>query len=128
MTERTQIDPQKMARAAQKASELMKTLGHKDRLIGEAACILRVMRDHQQRCARLGTKPRDKIQNLAFQGRPERRERLVQQQKRSRPKKRPRQPLLPPLSPKIMPCFSSRYSRKVSTSAFDTMMFFWPVM
>jgi len=33
MTERTQIDPQKMARAAQKASELMKTLGHKDRLM-----------------------------------------------------------------------------------------------
>ena len=33
MTERTQIDPRKMARAAQKASELMKTLGHKDRLM-----------------------------------------------------------------------------------------------
>jgi DNA-binding HxlR family transcriptional regulator len=33
MTEQTQIDPQKMASAAQKASELMKTLGHKDRLM-----------------------------------------------------------------------------------------------
>ena len=33
MTEQTQINPQKMARAAQKASELMKTLGHKDRLM-----------------------------------------------------------------------------------------------
>jgi DNA-binding transcriptional ArsR family regulator len=33
MTEQTQIDPKKMASAAQKASELMKTLGHKDRLM-----------------------------------------------------------------------------------------------
>ena len=33
MTEQVQIDPQKMASAAQKASELMKTLGHKDRLM-----------------------------------------------------------------------------------------------
>ena len=33
MTEQIQIDPQKMASAAQKASELMKTLGHKDRLM-----------------------------------------------------------------------------------------------
>ena len=33
MTEQAQIDAQKMARAAQKASELMKTLGHKDRLM-----------------------------------------------------------------------------------------------
>lgn len=33
MTEQVQINPQKMASAAQKASELMKTLGHKDRLM-----------------------------------------------------------------------------------------------
>jgi DNA-binding transcriptional ArsR family regulator len=33
MTEAAQIDPRKMASAAQKASELMKTLGHKDRLM-----------------------------------------------------------------------------------------------
>jgi len=33
MTESTTIDASKMARAAQKASELMKTLGHKDRLM-----------------------------------------------------------------------------------------------
>ncbi len=33
MTEQVQIDPQKMASAAHKASELMKTLGHKDRLM-----------------------------------------------------------------------------------------------
>ena len=33
MTEQTQIDPRKMASAAEKASELMKTLGHKDRLM-----------------------------------------------------------------------------------------------
>ena len=33
MTEKAQIDPRKMANAAQKASELMKTLGHKDRLM-----------------------------------------------------------------------------------------------
>ena len=33
MTEEVQIDPRKMVAAAQKASELMKTLGHKDRLM-----------------------------------------------------------------------------------------------
>ena len=33
MTEETQIDPRQMAKAAQKASDLMKTLGHKDRLM-----------------------------------------------------------------------------------------------
>jgi DNA-binding transcriptional ArsR family regulator len=33
MTEQTAIDAKKMARAAQKASELMKTLGHRDRLM-----------------------------------------------------------------------------------------------
>jgi len=33
MNEVTTIDAQKMARAAQQASELMKTLGHKDRLM-----------------------------------------------------------------------------------------------
>jgi DNA-binding transcriptional ArsR family regulator len=33
MTEEQQIDPRKMASAAQKASDLMKTLGHKDRLM-----------------------------------------------------------------------------------------------
>jgi DNA-binding transcriptional ArsR family regulator len=33
MTEPTIIDASKMARAAQKASDLMKTLGHKDRLM-----------------------------------------------------------------------------------------------
>lgn len=33
MNENTDIDPRRMADAAQKASELMKTLGHKDRLM-----------------------------------------------------------------------------------------------
>jgi ArsR family transcriptional regulator len=33
MTENVKIDPKKMANAAQQASELMKTLGHKDRLM-----------------------------------------------------------------------------------------------
>ena len=33
MTETAQIDAKKMAKAAQQASELMKTLGHKDRLM-----------------------------------------------------------------------------------------------
>ena len=33
MNEHAQIDPRAMASAAQKASELMKTLGHKDRLM-----------------------------------------------------------------------------------------------
>jgi ArsR family transcriptional regulator len=33
MTEEVQIDARRMASAAQKASELMKTLGHKDRLM-----------------------------------------------------------------------------------------------
>jgi DNA-binding transcriptional ArsR family regulator len=33
MNEEQQIDPRKMASAAQKASDLMKTLGHKDRLM-----------------------------------------------------------------------------------------------
>lgn len=33
MTEDAVIDPRRMAKAAQKASELMKTLGHKDRLM-----------------------------------------------------------------------------------------------
>jgi len=33
MTETTTIDASKMGRAAQKASDLMKTLGHKDRLM-----------------------------------------------------------------------------------------------
>jgi DNA-binding transcriptional ArsR family regulator len=33
MTETAPIDPKKMASAARKASELMKTLGHKDRLM-----------------------------------------------------------------------------------------------
>ncbi len=33
MSETMQIDPRQMANAAQKASELMKTLGHKDRLM-----------------------------------------------------------------------------------------------
>ena len=33
MNEEAQIDPRKMASAAQKASDLMKTLGHKDRLM-----------------------------------------------------------------------------------------------
>ena len=33
MTDEIQIDPRKMASAAQKASELMKTLGHRDRLM-----------------------------------------------------------------------------------------------
>jgi DNA-binding transcriptional ArsR family regulator len=33
MTEETAIDPQRMAVAADRASELMKTLGHKDRLM-----------------------------------------------------------------------------------------------
>jgi len=33
MNEAAQIDPRKMASAAQKASDLMKTLGHKDRLM-----------------------------------------------------------------------------------------------
>jgi len=33
MTDEMQIDPRKMAKAAQQASELMKTLGHKDRLM-----------------------------------------------------------------------------------------------
>ena len=33
MKEEAQIDPRKMASAAQKASDLMKTLGHKDRLM-----------------------------------------------------------------------------------------------
>lgn len=33
MNEEQQIDPRKMATAAQKASDLMKTLGHKDRLM-----------------------------------------------------------------------------------------------
>src|SRR5210317_2199246 len=33
MNEEQQIDPRKMANAAQKASDLMKTLGHKDRLM-----------------------------------------------------------------------------------------------
>jgi DNA-binding transcriptional ArsR family regulator len=33
MTDSTTIDARKMANAAQKASELMKTLGHKDRLM-----------------------------------------------------------------------------------------------
>jgi DNA-binding transcriptional ArsR family regulator len=33
MTENTEIDPRRMAVAAGKASELMKTLGHKDRLM-----------------------------------------------------------------------------------------------
>lgn len=33
MTEAIQIDPRRMATAAQRASELMKTLGHKDRLM-----------------------------------------------------------------------------------------------
>ena len=33
MNEEEQIDPRRMAKAAQKASELMKTLGHKDRLM-----------------------------------------------------------------------------------------------
>jgi DNA-binding transcriptional ArsR family regulator len=33
MNEGQQIDPRKMASAAQKASDLMKTLGHKDRLM-----------------------------------------------------------------------------------------------
>ena len=33
MSENIEIDPRRMAAAAQKASELMKTLGHKDRLM-----------------------------------------------------------------------------------------------
>lgn len=33
MNEEAQIDPRKMASAAQKASDLMKTLGHRDRLM-----------------------------------------------------------------------------------------------
>lgn len=33
MNEQAQIDPKKMASAAQKASDLMKTLGHRDRLM-----------------------------------------------------------------------------------------------
>jgi DNA-binding transcriptional ArsR family regulator len=33
MTDEIQVDPRKMASAAQKASELMKTLGHRDRLM-----------------------------------------------------------------------------------------------
>ena len=33
MNQEAQIDPRRMASAAQKASELMKTLGHKDRLM-----------------------------------------------------------------------------------------------
>ena len=33
MIQEAQIDPRKMARAAQRASDLMKTLGHKDRLM-----------------------------------------------------------------------------------------------
>jgi len=33
MNTEAQIDPKRMAKAAQKASELMKTLGHKDRLM-----------------------------------------------------------------------------------------------
>ena len=33
MTDEVKIDPKKMANAAQKASDLMKTLGHKDRLM-----------------------------------------------------------------------------------------------
>jgi len=33
MTDEAVIDPKKMANAAQKASDLMKTLGHKDRLM-----------------------------------------------------------------------------------------------
>lgn len=33
MNENTDINPRRMAAAAQKASELMKTLGHKDRLM-----------------------------------------------------------------------------------------------
>lgn len=33
MSDQAQIDPQRMAIAADKASELMKTLGHKDRLM-----------------------------------------------------------------------------------------------
>lgn len=33
MTQEAQIDPLRMASAAQKASDLMKTLGHKDRLM-----------------------------------------------------------------------------------------------
>jgi len=33
MNKEVQIDPRKMASAAQKASDLMKTLGHKDRLM-----------------------------------------------------------------------------------------------
>lgn len=33
MNEEEQIDPRKMASAAEKASDLMKTLGHKDRLM-----------------------------------------------------------------------------------------------
>ena len=54
MTQEVQIDPRKMATAAQKASELMKTLGHKDRLmvlchltggeksVGELASLLQI--------------------------------------------------------------------------------------
>lgn len=33
MTDEARIDPRRMAAAAQKASDLMKTLGHKDRLM-----------------------------------------------------------------------------------------------
>ena len=33
MNTELQIDPRQMAKAAQKASDLMKTLGHKDRLM-----------------------------------------------------------------------------------------------
>jgi DNA-binding transcriptional ArsR family regulator len=54
MSEKIQIDPKKMAMAAQKASDLMKTLGHKDRLmvlchltggeksVGELASLLQI--------------------------------------------------------------------------------------
>jgi DNA-binding transcriptional ArsR family regulator len=54
MTEPVQIDPGKMAKAAEQASDLMKTLGHRDRLmvlchltsgeksVGELAALLQI--------------------------------------------------------------------------------------
>ena len=54
MTEPVQIDPRKMAKAAEQASDLMKTLGHRDRLmvlchltsgeksVGELAALLQI--------------------------------------------------------------------------------------
>src|SRR5690606_30547659 len=64
---------------------------HQHPKVGDPPCIRRVVRDHQQGRSGLARHLGHKVQHVGLQCRAERREGLVQQQKRSCPQQRPRQ-------------------------------------